>query len=474
MIEFIDVTKKYNNKFALKNVNIKISKGEFVYLIGHSGAGKSTFFNLLLKIIEPDNGKIIFGDYVVNELPNRLIPVHRRKMGIVYQNFSLLPKKTIAENIEFGMRIVGCHKSKIRLKVPQILTLVGLKDKIDNYPDELSIGEQQRVAIARAIVNNPQVLIADEPTGNLDPVTGWEIMTLLEQINNRGTTVIMITHSQDIVNSMPKRVVTLSDGEVISDEKGKYKVNKLKNIPIEVSEEIKKKSEVYKNSTGKIENIQNLKPAHEIMNEKRLKNTKQNKSTQGVKKSTFKINKNQKDDRDTKPITPNPDLNNKLNPLKHTLNEKINDLEKTAKEPNIEFNNMADLLGLNTDDVKPTKSSKIGLTTDDAKPTKSSKIGLNTDDAKPIKSPQGNDLKRDSDTSPTKKERYNEIFGDLKNESLDELINNAVEIDPFNLNEALNNNDGNKKVDDDTISFFDELKKGENSELNNKNNEEEK
>lgn len=452
MIEFIDVTKKYNEKYALKDVNLKIDKGEFVYLIGHSGAGKSTFFNLLLKIVEPDKGKIVFGDYVVNELPNRLIPVHRRKMGIVYQNFSLLPKKTIAENIEFGMRIIGGSKSKIRSKVPQILTLVGLKDKMENYPDELSIGEQQRVAIARAIVNNPEVLIADEPTGNLDPVTGWEIMTLLEQINNRGTTVVMITHSQDIVNSMPKRVVTLSNGEVISDEKGKYKVDKFKNIPIEVSDEIKQKSEVYKKSTGNLKDIKIIKPEEKTSESNNLNKTKKISAITPNKSNTVKINNNKNQNKNTKTgaLSFDQELELRLKKSKMTLNKKLKDIEKITNTPKIDFNSMEDFLGIEKN-VKPL-----------SEPLNKSNTSKTKDDIRNLKE------KRDI------KELNSKTIEELKNNNLDELINNAVDIDPFNVSEIFKENTKPKKVEDDTLTIIEDTKDNNSSgsSNNNKYNEE--
>jgi cell division transport system ATP-binding protein len=246
MIEFKNVTKSFNENIALKNVNVKISDGDFVFLVGPSGAGKSTFINLLLKVTNADRGNIIYNGYDVTKLPNRLIPKHRRSMGIIYQNFSLLPKKTVYENVAFAMQIIQAPKKMIKKRVVQVIKLVGLPDKMDKYPDQLSIGEQQRVAIARAIVNNPDVLIADEPTGNLDPVTGWEIMTLLEEINKRGTTVVMVTHSQEIVDSMEKRVVAIVDGEIISDKEiAKYHMESLKNVP-ESASFIRRKNEFFK------------------------------------------------------------------------------------------------------------------------------------------------------------------------------------------------------------------------------------
>lgn len=219
MIEYKNVTKMYNSNIGIEDVSLKIDDGEFVFLVGPSGAGKSTFVQVLLRMIDADEGSILYNGYDVTQLPNRKIAEHRRSMGIVFQDFSLLPKKTVYENIAFAMEITQMSKKAIRRQVPQMLSLVGIGSEANKYPDEISIGEKQRVAIARAIVNNPSVLIADEPTGNLDPETGWEIMRLLEQINRRGTTVLMVTHSKEIVNAMNKRVVAIKDGKIVRDEK---------------------------------------------------------------------------------------------------------------------------------------------------------------------------------------------------------------------------------------------------------------
>ena len=219
MITFDHVTKMYSSNVGLDDVTVKIDKGEFVFLVGPSGAGKSTFIKLMLKDIDVDTGEIYVGDYHVNKLSNRLIPQYRRKVGTVFQDFKLLPRKTVYENIAFAMEVLHKPAKQIRKQVPQILSLVGLSDKADKYPNELAGGEQQRVAIARAIVNNPHVLIADEPTGNLDPATAWGIMDLLNQINLRGTTVLMVTHAKDIVNNMDKRIIAIDKGKVIHDSK---------------------------------------------------------------------------------------------------------------------------------------------------------------------------------------------------------------------------------------------------------------
>ncbi|MDR3224825.1 MAG: cell division ATP-binding protein FtsE [Clostridiales Family XIII bacterium] len=218
MIEYKNITKYYGDNIGVDGVSCRIDNGEFVFLVGPSGSGKSTFVKLMLKLIDADSGQIMYNGYDVTQIANREIPRHRRSMGIVFQDFSLLPKKTVAENVAFAMEIVGRTSRSIKRQVPQMLDLVGISTEADKFPNEISIGEQQRVAIARAIVNNPSVLIADEPTGNLDPETGWEIMRLLEQINRRGTTVIMVTHSSEIVNAMSKRVIAISDGKIVRDE----------------------------------------------------------------------------------------------------------------------------------------------------------------------------------------------------------------------------------------------------------------
>lgn len=222
MITFDHVTKKYRTNIGLDDVSVHINKGDFVFLVGPSGAGKSTFIKLILKEINADEGTITVGDYEVSSLSNREIPMFRRKVGTVFQDFRLLPKKTVFENVAFAMEVLHKSPRQIRKQVPQILSLVGISDKAHKYPDELSAGEQQRVAIARAIVNNPQVLIADEPTGNLDPDTAWEIMDLLEQINLRGTTIVMVTHAKDIVDRMRKRVIAIESGHIVRDESGQY------------------------------------------------------------------------------------------------------------------------------------------------------------------------------------------------------------------------------------------------------------
>ncbi len=222
MITFENVTKHYNTNVGLENASIHINKGDFVFLVGPSGAGKSTFIKLILKEIDADSGSIKVAGREVTTMSNREVPELRRRIGIVFQDFRLLPKKTVYENVAFAMEILHKSKRQIRKKVPQVLSLVGISNEADKYPNELSAGEQQRVAIARAIINNPTVLIADEPTGNLDPDTAAEIMDLLNQINMTGTTVVMVTHAKDIVDRMQKRVVAIEDGHIVRDEFGQY------------------------------------------------------------------------------------------------------------------------------------------------------------------------------------------------------------------------------------------------------------
>ena len=224
MIHFINVSKIYNNGVkALDSVNIDIEKGEFVFLVGPSGAGKSTVVKLLLKEIEPTEGQIILNNMDITKVKNRRIPYIRRNIGVVFQDFRLLSNKTVYENVSFAMEIVGASSKEIRRRVPMILSMVDLSSKAYSYPDQLSGGEHQRVSIARAIVNSPPVLLADEPTGNLDPDTAWEIMKVLKDVNRRGTTVLMATHAKDIVNSMKRRVIAIEEGRVVRDEeKGVY------------------------------------------------------------------------------------------------------------------------------------------------------------------------------------------------------------------------------------------------------------
>lgn len=224
MIRFEHVTKTYRTNIGLDDVSVDIEKGDFVFLVGPSGAGKSTFIKLILKEIDADKGNIFVNGKDVTKMSNREIPELRRKVGTVFQDFRLLPKKTVFENVAFAMEVLHKSKRQIRKQVPQVLSLVGITDKAHKYPDELSAGEQQRVAIARAIINNPMVLIADEPTGNLDPKTADEIMDLLEQINLRGTTIVMVTHAKDIVDRMKKRVIAIDKGRIVRDRECIYNI----------------------------------------------------------------------------------------------------------------------------------------------------------------------------------------------------------------------------------------------------------
>jgi len=223
MIEFKNVSKKYSTGTeAVHNANFKINKGDFAFLVGTSGSGKSTLIKLILKEEKPTSGTIIINGQDTTFLKESKVPYLRRSMGVVFQDFRLLPDKTVYENVAFAMYIVRATPRHIRRQVPMVLSLVGLSDKAKMYPNELSGGEQQRVALARALVNNPSMLIADEPTGNLDPETAWDIMKLLDDINKRGTTVVVATHAKDIVDHMKKRVIQIDNGEIVRDSKGGY------------------------------------------------------------------------------------------------------------------------------------------------------------------------------------------------------------------------------------------------------------
>ena len=223
MIEFKNVSKVYpNGAVALKNVNINIEKGEFVFIVGSSGAGKSTFLKLIMCEEKPESGDIIFNGRNLSKIRKREIPYIRRNMGTVFQDFRLIDKKTVYENLAFAMRAIGASSRDLKRRIPYVLQLVGLDQKADRYPGQLSGGEQQRVAIARALVNNPNMIIADEPTGNLDPSRSLEIMMLLERINELGTTVLVVTHEKNLVNRFAKRVVAIEEGRIISDETGGY------------------------------------------------------------------------------------------------------------------------------------------------------------------------------------------------------------------------------------------------------------
>lgn len=224
LIKLDQVSKTYPSGVeALKNVNLSIRKGEFVFIVGSSGSGKSSLIKLLLKELEPTSGHVIVNGKDLGRLRRGQISKYRRTLGVVFQDFRLLKDRNVYENVAFAQRVIEVPTRIIRRRVPNVLSLVGLTDKYKSLPKELSGGEQQRVALARALVNNPFVLLADEPTGNLDPKNSWEIMNLLNEVNKRGTTVIVVTHNSEIVDMMQKRVITLSEGQIISDEqKGGY------------------------------------------------------------------------------------------------------------------------------------------------------------------------------------------------------------------------------------------------------------
>jgi len=224
MIIMNDVYKTYaSGVTALNGININIGLGEFVYIVGPSGAGKSSFIKLIFREIKPTKGTVTIDDINLNELKERKVPYLRRDVGVVYQDFKLLSKLSVYENIAFALEVIEETPRNIRNRVMEVLDLVGLKNKARAFPDELSGGEQQRISIARAIANHPKIVIADEPTGNLDPDTSWGIMRTLEEINDRGTTVIMATHSKEIVNTNKKRVIAIEDGLIVRDEdRGEY------------------------------------------------------------------------------------------------------------------------------------------------------------------------------------------------------------------------------------------------------------
>ncbi len=223
MIKFENITKKYGKHAALNNVNLEIHKGEFISLVGQSGAGKSTLLSLVIGEERPDQGRILIDDIDVGRIRRSDIPFLRRKIGVVFQDIKLLPNRTAFENIAFAMEVAGETNHVIKKEVPKILEMVGLEEKAKAFPDEMSGGERQRIAIARSLVHKPVLLLADEPTGNLDSINAWDIIQLLLKINKSGTTVMLATHAKDLVNSIKKRVVTIEKGEIVYDqEKGKY------------------------------------------------------------------------------------------------------------------------------------------------------------------------------------------------------------------------------------------------------------
>ena len=225
MIHMKNVKKIYDDTgtIALENINLDVKKGEFVFLVGPSGAGKSTFIKLLLREVVPDKGDLTVNGRDVIRMSKKDVPYLRRGLGVIFQDYRLLPDKTVYENVAFAMQVIEAPRRLIQRNVNNVLEIVGLRDKYKCFPNQLSGGEQQRVAIARAIVNNPTILIADEPTGNLDPETSWEIMDIFLKINAAGTTILMATHDKEIVNVMKKRVIAIEDGHIVRDEmRGRY------------------------------------------------------------------------------------------------------------------------------------------------------------------------------------------------------------------------------------------------------------
>ena len=221
MINLVDVSKSYGKGLpAVNHVSLHVDKGEFVFIVGSSGSGKSTLIKLLMKELDSTGGQITVSGERLEGMRHRRVAKYRRKLGVVFQDFSLLKDRNVYENVAFAQRVVGRPTRVIRKRVPEVLQEVGLAEKYLSFPDELSGGEQQRVALARALVNRPDILLADEPTGNLDPTTSIEIMQLLKQINERGTTVLVVTHNKEIVNSMGKRVITMHEGSIVSDQEG--------------------------------------------------------------------------------------------------------------------------------------------------------------------------------------------------------------------------------------------------------------
>ncbi|MDQ0214895.1 cell division transport system ATP-binding protein [Oikeobacillus pervagus] len=224
MIEMKDVQKMYpNGVMAVNGFNVRINKGEFVYVVGPSGAGKSTFIKMMYREEKPTKGTILINGMNISTLKDHKVPFLRRHIGVIFQDFKLLPKLTVYENVAFALEVIEETPENIKSRVMEVLELVGLKPKARMFPDELSGGEQQRVSIARSIVNTPKVVIADEPTGNLDPETSWDIMNIFEEINSRGTTVVMATHNKDIVNTIRHRVIAIENGQIVRDEqRGDY------------------------------------------------------------------------------------------------------------------------------------------------------------------------------------------------------------------------------------------------------------
>lgn len=224
MIQFRNVSKIYQpNSVALKDITLHVKPGEFVSIVGQSGTGKTTLVRMLIAEATPSKGRVVVGGWDITYIRNREIPILRRQIGVIFQDFKLLPKKTIAENVAFALEVVGAPASRIKKVVPQVLKIVGLQEKAGRFPRQLSGGEQQRVVIARSLVHQPKILVADEPTGNLDSINTKEIIDILKKINELGTTVLLVTHNRDVVNALKRRVITLDNGQIVSDqEKGRY------------------------------------------------------------------------------------------------------------------------------------------------------------------------------------------------------------------------------------------------------------
>ncbi len=278
MIEFVDISKIYSNLEALKEINLEIEEGEFIFLTGPSGSGKTTLIKLLIKEEEPTTGNIFFNDIDLSEIKGKKTAQLRRDIGVVFQDFKLLPNKSLYENISFILEVSDKKKADIEETVKYVLELVELSDRAEAFPDEISGGEKQKIAIARAVANNPKVLIADEPTGNLDPKSSWDIIRLLSKINEWGTTVIMATHGTDIVNTLGKRVIELENGEIISDnKKGAYETPPIKIPQIESDN---KKVTKKKINTGKTKKDKK---------EKEVNNKKEKSKTNGIKEKEFEI-----------------------------------------------------------------------------------------------------------------------------------------------------------------------------------------
>jgi len=224
MIQFRNVSKIYKpDSVALKDITMHVKPGEFVSIVGQSGTGKTTLVRMLIAEATPSKGRVVIGGWDITYIRNREIPVLRRQIGMIFQDFKLLPKKTVAENVAFALEVVGASPGRIVKVVPQVLKIVGLQEKAGRFPKQLSSGEQQRVVIARSLVHQPKILVADEPTGNLDSINSREIIDILKKINELGTTVLLVTHNKDVVNALKRRVITLDNGQIVSDqERGRY------------------------------------------------------------------------------------------------------------------------------------------------------------------------------------------------------------------------------------------------------------